>query len=362
MNQDGNAAPHLAESRHHVPVSVVIPCHNRPMLVVEAIESALNQTAPPQEIVCADDASTDNTWEILEEQARRSGGVVRPVRHEQGRGSAEARNTGVKNARAEWVCFLDDDDLLLPNALETLTKAAQINPWAGVVHADHWEEDNNDPATRRRSRADRILADGNPFVVLFHRNFVLNQGPLIRREWFNRVGGMNPRFPPAEDYDLWLRLSLAGCRFHYVDAPLTIYRRTPGSLSRHPINLFSSDLSVIENLIAKHPEIRGVVGRSAVRHRLLFLRLRLCHALLKDGKFDEATSRLRGVWRAGSLEPEIWRLRLRLIGRAVGSAKSQRIVKEVGHYFRSLSLRAAEETLLGHSDTNNGARTPERLR
>jgi len=103
-------------------VSVVIPCYNQAHFLGEAIESVLAQSYPNFEIIVVDDGSTDDTSEV----ARRYPGV-RLVRQEN-KGLSGARNAGLAHSEEEYVVFLDADDRLLPDALETVLEHLEAHP------------------------------------------------------------------------------------------------------------------------------------------------------------------------------------------------------------------------------------------
>src|SRR4051794_37688274 len=105
-----------ANLQHQSPaplVSVIIPCYNQAHYLGEAIESVINQTYPHFEIIVVDDGSTDNTSEV-------AGGFkeVRCIR-QQNQGLSAARNTGLRESSGAFLVFLDSDDRLLPEAIET---------------------------------------------------------------------------------------------------------------------------------------------------------------------------------------------------------------------------------------------------
>lgn len=106
----------LAETRRPT-VSVVIPCYNAEAFIEETIRSAMSQTFPPEEIVVVDDGSTDNSAAI----AASSGPLVRVISQEN-QGVSIARNRGFKEAKGEWIAFLDADDLWEPTKLEEQLK------------------------------------------------------------------------------------------------------------------------------------------------------------------------------------------------------------------------------------------------
>src|SRR5215212_207946 len=109
-------------------VSVVIPCYNQAHFLGEAIESVLAQNHLRFEIVVVDDGSTDDTAEVA---ACYPG--VRCVRQDN-RGLSAARNNGLRHSEGEYVVFLDADDRLLPEALETGLKCFEAHPECAYVY------------------------------------------------------------------------------------------------------------------------------------------------------------------------------------------------------------------------------------
>lgn len=98
-------------------VSVIIPTHNRAKYLQRAVNSVLSQTFKDFEIIIVDDASSDNTKEILEE-LKRQGLRIKSFRLDQNRGAQVARNKGIKASCAKWIAFLDSDDEWLNRKLE----------------------------------------------------------------------------------------------------------------------------------------------------------------------------------------------------------------------------------------------------
>lgn len=107
-------------------VTVVLPTHNRPGMLREALESVARQTLADWEVIVVDDASdppaSPSEGVAIEE------GRIRLIRHESGRGGPASKNTGIKAARGEFVAFLDDDDLYQPTYLEAAVAALGARP------------------------------------------------------------------------------------------------------------------------------------------------------------------------------------------------------------------------------------------
>ena len=102
-------------------ISVIIPAYNGAATLAGAIESILRQTRAPEEIVVCDDCSTDATREV----AARYSGRVQCVGREVNGGLSANRNTAIQASRGDWFLFLDQDDELLPHALEALATTAE---------------------------------------------------------------------------------------------------------------------------------------------------------------------------------------------------------------------------------------------
>jgi glycosyltransferase involved in cell wall biosynthesis len=109
-------------------ISVIIPAYNGAGTIANAIESILGQTRPPDEIIVSDDCSTDSTAAAV----ARFGERLRYMRRPQNGGLSANRNMGVRASGGEWLLFLDQDDELLPHALESLSRTAETTG-AGVV-------------------------------------------------------------------------------------------------------------------------------------------------------------------------------------------------------------------------------------
>ncbi len=166
-------------------ISVIIPTYNSASIVGEAIESALNQSYPPDEVVVVDDGSTDDTGAVC----RRFGDEVHYIRQDNARASA-ARNHGIALAHDRWLAFLDADDLWEPDKLELQLAGLRQHPEAdfSVTAVRAWSP--------RRQKYERCSWQGSldPSVMrreLLVRNIFtgLCSSLLVRREALAAVGG-----------------------------------------------------------------------------------------------------------------------------------------------------------------------------
>lgn len=167
-------------------ISVIITTYNRAHLLPQTVESALAQTRPADEVVIIDDGSTDTTPEVATSFGERG---VRYIRQENAYLSA-ARNTGFANTTGETVLFLDDDDLLLPDALRQLEAALISHPDASLSYCRARTIDPHgktlDPLWTVGNEAEKDLL----WEALARMNFIRSPGcVLVRREALEGVVG-----------------------------------------------------------------------------------------------------------------------------------------------------------------------------
>ena len=113
-------------------ISVIIPAYNSAKFIRKCLNSAISQTFKDIEIICIDDCSEDNTAEILQEYANRDA-RIKIITNQTKQYAGISRNIGVEAAVGEYIFYLDSDDYLQENALETVYKASQKNPGIDVI-------------------------------------------------------------------------------------------------------------------------------------------------------------------------------------------------------------------------------------
>ena len=206
-------------------VSLVIPAYNRANFVTAAVGSVLRQTFTDFELLVWDDGSTDGTADAAEKAA--AGDTrVRIVRADHA-GVCAAINHAAKQLIGEYFGWVDSDDALAPQALaETAALLdAPANANVGMVYTAYLSMNETGRVTGVGKRTavpysrDRLLID----FMTFHFR-------LMRRELFDRVGGMREEFAGAEDYDLCLRLSEV-TEIRHLPRPLYFYRVHDASIS-----------------------------------------------------------------------------------------------------------------------------------
>ena len=181
-------------------ISVIITTYNRAAMVTEAVESVLAQEMTDFELIVIDDGSTDETEERLSIYGSRL-----KYYQQENAGVSSARNRGLESARAPLVAFLDSDDLWLPAKLQVQHKYMMEHPEVHICQTEEiWWRNGRQVNPKRHHR--------KPSGDIFRRSLdlclVSPSAVMMRRELFEKVGYFDEELPAAEDYDLWLRVSV----------------------------------------------------------------------------------------------------------------------------------------------------------
>jgi glycosyltransferase involved in cell wall biosynthesis len=216
-------------------VSVVIPTYNRTQQTFTAVESVLAQTYPNLEIIVVDDGSTNGSGEVVQRFVNTKTSDLHPILFfsQPNQGASVARNTGIANARGEYVAFLDSDDIWVPEKLEwqmraleqfknecgaCFTDARLVND-AGLdvssfqVHGRHYEQTIGIERDALRTFAESFSG----FWV---------SSLIVRTDLVRQIGGFSADISFVEDRDLHFRLSLA-TSIAYVNKQLIQTDRNP---------------------------------------------------------------------------------------------------------------------------------------
>jgi len=180
-------------------VSLIIPTFSRPHLLPRCVESAL-KAGSSVEVVVVDDASSDETASVC--QTLRD---INYVRLDSNRGVAGARNEGVAASTGEYIGFLDDDDLRLPNSIDAQVNLLEARPEAGMVYGRAAYGDEQ--CRPKGGSYPDVCPQGDIFWELMQWNFVPCLTVIFRRACLDRVGLLDESGTGVDDWDLWVRIS-----------------------------------------------------------------------------------------------------------------------------------------------------------
>jgi glycosyltransferase involved in cell wall biosynthesis len=214
-------------------ISVYITSYNQKQYLVEAIESVLNQTLRPSQIVLVDDCSTDGSKELIAGYASRYRDLITPVYHTQNQGVARSRIDGVQAATGDYVSHVDGDDRFLPTKLEREARLLHDDSRVQIAFSDYYYITAD--GSRRGSWADSQKPPrGDVFCRTFARDFPkrgLFRNELTNRQAWKDIGYYDANLPLYEDYEMLIRLT-KHLRVSYHDEPLSEYRIHDAGLSR----------------------------------------------------------------------------------------------------------------------------------
>ncbi|MBX3468228.1 MAG: glycosyltransferase [Planctomycetes bacterium] len=218
-------------------VTVVTTLFNGRRWLREALESALGQSHPAVEVVVVDDGSTDGGAELAR-------GLGVRVISQANAGVAAARNRGIEVARGDFVVFLDQDDRLLPRAIEAHLETLRARPEVGWVVGRLRRID-----AQGRPRGEEEAAPGGPLDTLSLLRGRSRCGGTPGRALFPRallraVGGFDARHAPADDYDLFLKVSRRAPGA-WVDEVVIEYRRHDANVSNQAARTLRATLGVL---------------------------------------------------------------------------------------------------------------------
>lgn len=225
-------------------VSVVIPAYNSMAYLPETIANVLQQTYPDFEVVVVNDGSTDNTAEWI---SQIDDPRIRLI-SQTNLGLAGARNTGIREAKGEYLAFLDADDLWESTKLAEQVTVLDNHPEVGLVCTWVTYVDENGNST---GRVVQNHHEGHIWQQLTQRNFVESGSvAMVRRECFAKCGVFDCNLGSfVEDWDMWLRIAQY-YPFKVVKKPLVFYRQISSSASRNWQSMAQSYQLVLEKAFA----------------------------------------------------------------------------------------------------------------
>ena len=196
--------------------SIIIPAYNHGKYIERSVQSALDQTYKNVEIIVADDGSTDDTFE----RVAQFGDRINYIRKEN-TGRGDNRNRALIESSGTYIQFLDADDYIDPTKLEKQVPIIDNDDEIAVVYSDC---SCNDPSGEEIGNASYPLRDDeDPLPLLLGRTLFGIHAAITRRDAIMAVGMFDPHPLAQEDWDLWLKLALAGYKYRYVPGDLARY-------------------------------------------------------------------------------------------------------------------------------------------
>ena len=223
-------------------ISVVIPTYNRIELLKRSIDSVINQTIKPSEIIIVDDGSNDGT----EAMVKKKYDSLKLIK-QKNKGASAARNTGIKASSGGWICFLDSDDEWKNDKLEKQITAVANNSDYKFFHSNEiWIKNGK----RINQKKKHKKYGGDIFKKCLDMCRISPSSVLIDKNIFEEIGFFNENLVVCEDYELWLRIC-DQYKVFFIDEPLIIkYGGHQGQLSYSIDSIECHRIKALEYLLS----------------------------------------------------------------------------------------------------------------
>lgn len=207
-------------------VSVVIPAFNAGTYINEAIESILKQSYKNLELIIVDDCSTDDTWSIIQ-KIKKKHNRIRAFRNKSNRKLSHTLNKGIRESRGAYIARMDADDIALPERIAMQVAYMEKHVSVGILGGSMELFTNEKKSLGYRTYPH---TDGEVRSAIFRFSPFSHPLILIRSSVLNKSGLYNPRFNPAEDYELYFRIGNHS-KFANLNQVLLRYRVVDNSMT-----------------------------------------------------------------------------------------------------------------------------------
>ena len=297
----------------HPLVSVIIPTYNRPDYLVLTVDSVLSQTYQNIEIIVVDDASTDNTPQVMSAYGDR----IRYIREAINTGGEQVILTGLAAAQGKYINFLDHDDLMYPQKIAHQVQRMEADDQLSMVHCGYHHVDENGQLLETITN----LPEGYVLDELLRGDFIWSGAPLIRRSCIDQSDIATSLFWCSADWARVLAISLLGKPVGCIQQPLGAYRILPNSNISNVQGLEEWVIPLLEQVFS-HPlfpnELIGLRAEAFARMRFFLACRYYASHQWEDGK--------RNLEAAVLGFPEVFRNPIALVDRLCEDALSVRVI------------------------------------
>ena len=209
-------------------ISVIIPAYNAEQFLDETLESVLSQTYENWECIIVNDGSTDNTESVAKKWCEKDARFR--YFYKENSGASDTRNLGIKEARGEYIAFLDADDILTPDSLEVrINVLIEQNVDLVATKLQHFT-DKLPKVSKNNARQDALYYAKEGLTQLMVFNKVTPSTVLCKKSVMDTIGGFTWQ-KKAEDLHCWLKVLFAGYKIYRIDETLLLYRLVENSMS-----------------------------------------------------------------------------------------------------------------------------------
>jgi glycosyltransferase involved in cell wall biosynthesis len=271
-------------------VSVIIPAYRSEQVLARALGSLLAQGFRDWEAVIVEDGGPEASWEIIRAYSWLDP-RIRAIRQPHG-GVCAARNTGIADARGQYLLFLDADDWLEPDVLAVMVQACERDRWAAAHGRLRYVTSDGAPT----SWTGGCPQDESLFEALSSSNVLsVPSCVLLRRKLVNEIGGFDAGLVHCGDWDFWARLARHADSVGGIGELVTNYRMSAGSLSRKPMTLLRDADTVLRRIHAPDPRVKRQTPRLARGAEPMHLNSRIANFSVYAAGLAAASGRYASV-------------------------------------------------------------------
>ena len=222
---------------HSELVSVIMPAYNSARTLEDAASSVLEQTYENIELLIADDDSSDDTSEICQALASKDS-RVHVITNTSNQGALKTRLKAIREAKGEWIAFLDSDDLWKPDKLSKQLALRNDTGCDLVYTGSSFIDENGQPYEWILHVPERT-----EYKQLLKQNIISNSSVLVKKDLFVRFAPDNEdKHDMHEDFACWLGMLRAGHTARGIDEPLITYRLSKSSMSGNKLKAYSMNM------------------------------------------------------------------------------------------------------------------------
>jgi len=203
--------------------SVIVPLYNKELYILKAVDSVLNQTFNDFELIIVNDGSTDNS---LEKVRLRIDSRIR-ILDQENAGVSTARNNGVKQAKYNYIAFLDADDWWGPDYLMEMKCLIEEFPDAGIYGSKYFIVKNGNSKVAGIGVEPGFTNGIINYCRVYAKTLCMplwTGATILKKSVFESEGGFKPNLKLGEDFDLWIRIALK-YPVAFLNKPLAYYNQ-----------------------------------------------------------------------------------------------------------------------------------------
>ena len=241
-------------------LSVIIASYNHQDYIAETLKSLEEQTFQDFEIIIVDDGSADKTVEVAQNAQSRA-----QIYTQENQGVVAARNRGIDLAKGKYICFVDSDDVILPERFAKQVALLDGDTELGLVYADALIIDSKGDTIGKFSDVYPVVPGDVAQMLAMHYCFTPMITVMVCADVLRKTGPFE-KPGPISDYMKWIEVAHIS-KVHYDPEPLGCWRRHQASTSKqaNKVKSYAKTRAALKRILRKHPTLKAETGKKIIR-------------------------------------------------------------------------------------------------